>query len=622
MQNETTINEEAQALTIESLRKLADLSKQKSAMNNNTQPSSSFPKPFLVYNEKGKLGSVKVDSYLQHYGIPFREKKDSSKTLYLLEKCLFNSDHGPWQSSIVVPANGPITYQCFHSSCSRHTWKEARKIISGDQSIAQFCDGFDPDWTPPKTTGSGLFSGDAIIDFIQNEKENNPVYGPNGELVPPPSQIDWREFYVKKSGRDEFVPLYLVRYLQRYLYPFANTTKQFWQYKDGVWKPYSDSLIRQHITRALKEKIQGRMTDNVIKILEDETYVHEEKWDQNPLFINCRSGMIDINNDKILPHDPKYLSRAQLPVCYDPKQESIRWFEFLKNIFPEDFADPKDLKSYMMKHYLLQQWFGYCLLRNNRFHQALFLYGTGSNGKSTVIEVLQAMIGETNVSNLTLSDLCQRFKIQHLQGKMVNLATETGSRDPLSMETFKTIVAGEKISAERKFGDVFEFRPYVKFCVSMNDTPVIADKSHGFERRLIVLSFNRRIEKHEIIPNMKEHIIEEIDGVFIWAIRGLQDLLKRNCFYIGDTIGEDTDQFMKTVNPLLIFGEECCEFGPDYETEPQALWDNYKSWCEDGKNRPLGRNNFYNQILAQYPNVKKERTEIQRLFRGVRLRPS
>ena len=566
---------------------------------------------------KSELGPIDMEKYLNCFGIKFNIKDDGTKTLYRLQKCIFDPNHGPNEASIIVPRQGPILYQCFHASCKNRTWREARRLISGNKSLAEFCEGYDPNWTPPKTTGIGQFSQDIVLDFVSSEED--PVYALDGKLIPPPSQVDWREFYIKNQ-REEFVPLFLVRYLQKYLYPLACTAKQFWKYKEGAWKPYSDALIRRHITRALKEKIQGRMTDNVFKILADETYVNEELWDRNPLLINCRSGMVGIETGETIPHDPKYLSRVQLPVNYDPHRESVSWFEFLKDIFPEDVEDPKNLRTYMIKHYLLQQWFGYCLLRDNRFHKALFLYGTGGNGKSTVIEVLQAMVGETNTSNLSLSDLCHRFKIQHLFGKMVNLATETGSRDPLAMDVFKTIIAGEKISAERKFGDVFDFRPYSKFCVSMNDTPVISDKSYGLERRLIVLSFNRRIEKHEVIPNMKEKLIEEIDGIFTWAVRGLQDLLKRNGFFIGETIGEDTEQFMKTINPLLIFGEECCEFRKDYEVEPQSLWDQYKSWCEQGKNRPLGRNNFYNQVLAQYPSVKKDRTETKRLFRGIRLK--
>ncbi|HPD57612.1 MAG TPA: phage/plasmid primase, P4 family [Smithellaceae bacterium] len=565
---------------------------------------------------KSELGPIDMEKYLNCFGIKFNIKDDGTKTIYRLQKCIFNPDHGPNEASIIIPRHGPILYQCFHSSCKHHTWKEARRMISGDKSLAEFCEGYDPHWRPPRTTGSGQFSQNIVLDFMSSEE---PAYVADGKLIPPPSQVDWREFYIK-GHRDEFVPLYLVRYLQKYLHPLACTAKQFWKYKEGVWKPYSDASIRQHITRSLKEKVQGRLTDNVIKILADETFIDEEQWDKNPLLINCKSGMISIETGETIPHDPKYLSRVQLPVNYDPHQESVRWFEFLKDIFPEDFEDPKNSRTYMTKHYLLQMWFGYCLLRDNRFHKALFLYGTGSNGKSTVIEVLQAMVGEKNTSNLSLSDLCQRFKIQHLLGKMVNLATETGSRDPLAMDVFKTIIAGEKISAERKYGDVFDFRPYAKFCVSMNDVPVITDKSYGFERRIIVLSFNRRIEKHEIIPNIKEVLIEEIDGIFTWAIRGLQMLLKRNEFYIGETIGDDTDQFMKTINPLLIFGEECCEFHPEYEIEPQALWEAYKRWCDDGKNRPLGRNNFYNQILAQYSKVKKSRTEKSRLFRGIRLK--
>ena len=100
----------------------------------------------------GELGPLDVERYLTHYGIPFTVKAKGAHTLYLLERCLFNPKHDAGEPSIIAASSGksPLLYQCFHTSCKDKKWKDARQIISGDRPIAEFCVGFDPNWTPPK----------------------------------------------------------------------------------------------------------------------------------------------------------------------------------------------------------------------------------------------------------------------------------------------------------------------------------------------------------------------------------------------------------------------------------------------------------------------------------------
>jgi hypothetical protein len=90
-----------------------------------------------------KTGSLNVDAYLKHYHIPFRAKRDAGRTFYLLDRCLFADGHttenSKGDSAIVQGSDGKLTYQCFHAHCQRMTWADARKAISGDDLIFQFC---------------------------------------------------------------------------------------------------------------------------------------------------------------------------------------------------------------------------------------------------------------------------------------------------------------------------------------------------------------------------------------------------------------------------------------------------------------------------------------------------
>jgi putative DNA primase/helicase len=216
------------------------------------------------------------------------------------------------------------------------------------------------------------------------------------------------------------------------------------------------------------------------------------------------------------------------------------------------------------------------------------------------------MVGRENTSSLSLADLTQRFKAQFLRGKLINLATETNTRDPLATELLKAVISGDPITAEQKYGEQVQFRPFAKFITAMNDAPVIPDKSYAFGRRIIVLNFERRFTGDEIKPKMAQYLIEEIDGVFNWAVEGLKVLLKNDGFRISDKVGEDTSQFIETLNPLLIFVTEMCEVHEGVSVSTMELWDCYAEWCAEGHNRPLGRNRFLDQVRMTFPKVERK----------------
>lgn len=106
------------------------------------------PKPRMMPTqiENLSLGSLDVERYLTHYGIKYKVKQDGNRTIYALDHCLFAENHTtkdiPGDSSIIQGPDGKLGYHCFHNHCSNRTWQDARKAISGEDSIAQFCRGY------------------------------------------------------------------------------------------------------------------------------------------------------------------------------------------------------------------------------------------------------------------------------------------------------------------------------------------------------------------------------------------------------------------------------------------------------------------------------------------------
>jgi RecA-family ATPase len=80
-----------------------------------------------------------LEAYFDHYHINISRTKEYRRgRIYVLEKCIFNSSHTPDEASIIEAPNGKLYYQCFHDSCKGKTWKKARMLISGGDSLKPF----------------------------------------------------------------------------------------------------------------------------------------------------------------------------------------------------------------------------------------------------------------------------------------------------------------------------------------------------------------------------------------------------------------------------------------------------------------------------------------------------
>jgi putative DNA primase/helicase len=321
---------------------------------------------------------------------------------------------------------------------------------------------------------------------------------------------------------------------------------------------------------------------------------------------------VDMETTKLQPHDPKYMSRIQLSVGFHQEAKCPRWMQYLEEVFPE--AEEKAQT--------LQRFYGYCLLPDCRFQRCLFMIGGGANGKSVAVDVLVEVLGAENVCSLPLQLMGERFLIGVLKDKLVNVATEMATNQPIQTANFKDAVAGGLLMADRKHGQPFSFYPIAKHIFSMNDVPKITDKSYGFQRRPIVLTFNETFEGDRADRQLMNKLREETPGIFTWMFEGLAKVLDEGDLLVPESVERDTAEFVKSTNPVLLFVDDCCVFGDECKVKPKALYEEYKKWCEEGKNRPLARNRFYDQVLIHFPGVTKRMIgeKRERVYVGMGLR--
>jgi len=581
--------EDVPILPIAALNEIAALAPEDATAKNagDDMPGAEISRPGA--SPEAALGPLNVGDYLNRYDVPFTIKEQQGKALYRLEQCLFNPAHGRNEAAIVQDATGRLTYQCFHQSCLGRTWAEARQLISGTAKIAEFCAGYDPKKKRRKKNPLKPTEHQArhVVDL------------PAPARLPPIEQLD-RTMFLNEKGRVQ-QPL-VVEFMKGRLEPVLNDDHQFYRYNgSGFWGAYENSEIKQDINRCLGPYASSNQVNAITELLKYTVYCHPSNFKHDPRYLNVQNGMIDVFTLEVLPHDKKYLSKIQLPVKYNPDAECPRWHQFLAEVFVDD----------LQKALALQSFYGYCLLPDCRYQRCLFMIGDGANGKSVAMELLPKVLGESNVSSLPLQLMSQRFLVGQIKDKLVNLAGEVPSGQLIDTENFKIAVAGGMMMADEKHGRPYSFYPIAKHIFAMNEPPKLNDKSYGFSRRPIVLTFRQRFEPGtpKCDPVLSSKLEEELEGIFAWMVEGLQGILVNKGLYIPDVVARDTYDFVYSTNHVVMFAEECCVLGPDYQVRTKQLYEKYVRWCEESRLRAYGKIRFYQQVPTLHPTIVREKKE-------------
>jgi len=552
-------------------------------------PASTMRQPENARNNRSQgldLGPVDVGKYLNHYGHVYNIKDQSGKTLYRLEKCLFDPSHGQNEAAIIQDSSGKIAYQCFHNTCQGKTWADARAIISGADKLAQFCAGYDPNWQPPKSDDALTPAAPAAAAADKPAEKKSP-------------RKDFITF--DDQGRPKPKPVRLANYIEELFSPLYFEGKDFGDvfyryHESGVWRFLAEATLRKVARHEFGDLSSGRNISETIQLLKDQAYVEPEIVENNPMILNVKNGMLDVTTMKLTPHAPHYYSRVQMPVSYDPDSKCPLWE---KSLFATFADDPEKMG-------VLQQFFGYCLYPKILFPCALFQIGGGGNGKGLVEFILCQMLGKENVSHISMARMEKDFGPVEIRDKLLNSCgeTETGQLD---VTNFKKIASGDEIQAEVKYKSDAKFTPIAKHMISMNAFPGLKEKTQSFFRRIIVLEYNKVFDGKDADVYLKEKLLEELDGIFLWALDGLQFVLEAGEIVVPECVVAAKQRFREKSNPVLLFVEEACIMTPESRILPNDLYQGYKDWCDDGGMKPLGKQNFYEQIRLNYSGIKKRR---------------
>lgn len=302
-----------------------------------------------------------------------------------------------------------------------------------------------------------------------------------------------------------------------------------------------------------------------------------EQFDTQPMLFNVANGTIDLERQQIRDHARDDLLRKQSLVRYDPSATCPRWEKFLMQVLDQD----ADLIAY------LQRALGYSLTGDMREQVLHLMYGTGSNGKTTFLEVLADLFGDygTQADFATfLESKNERVRndIARLAGARLVRSNEVGEGKRLNESMVKTLTGADTIAARFLYEEAFEFRPMFKLWLAVNHKPVIYGTDFAIWRRVRLIPFLVTIADADKDPLLPRALKAELPGILNWCLRGTADWFAQG-LKPPSVVTFFTDQYRSESDVLGHFIEAKCRRKPEAKVGATHLYLAYKRWAEEGK---------------------------------------
>lgn len=353
------------------------------------------------------------------------------------------------------------------------------------------------------------------------------------------------------------------------------------------------SIIKTYIRNCMLEKfVKSSTIDRVFKLFLQDYKIEklpEELNQHSGHYINFRNGMYDAKRKMIFPHTPKIMSINQVPMVYDPNADHGSGAEIERFL---EFAIPdKDDRE------MLLEYIGLCCSIDISQQKMLVICGEGGTGKSTIINLIQKIVGKQNTSNVAMSKLSENFQAIRMMGKLLNACADLEIDALDDVTKIKQLVGEDSMSDSYKGKDVISFDNYAKLLFSTNELPLVRnEKTDGFYRRLLILTMNEVPDHRD--PDLPERLEKEIPYLLHMAMEALNRMYQRGHIIVSKNSVEKAKQLRYDSDTIEAFLNECCTIncGSNVRIDRKELYEHYDAWCEEWGRQGHMKSGFFKAL--------------------------
>lgn len=335
--------------------------------------------------------------------------------------------------------------------------------------------------------------------------------------------------------------------------------------------------------------------------------IRAEDLDTDPWALNCQNGTLDLRTGELRRHNPEDLITKIVPVEYDPNTYAPRFLRFLdETLLTEDLIG------------FVRRFAGYTLTGDTSERCFAILHGVGKNGKSTLVELFQYVLGDYSKNTDTETVLQKKYSgvgndVAALAGARFVSAAEVEKGRQLAESKVKNLTGSDTITARFLFSEPFDFRPQFKLWLSTNNKPEIQGVDNAIWDRIKLIPFEQRFEGEKQDPRLPEKLHSEAAGVLAWMVEGCLEWISDG-LGSAEAVDEATAGYRSEMDVLGEFFEERCVLDPEERVPFADLWVAYQDWCFKSGEKDLTKAKFGSALTERgYPSKRGGKNVAYRL---------
>lgn len=322
-----------------------------------------------------------------------------------------------------------------------------------------------------------------------------------------------------------------------------------------------------------------------------------EQMDADSTLLNVQNGVINLRNGELMPHSPALMmTRAgfaeYLPAA--PKKPE-RWLAFLDEVTNGD----KSLAEY------LKRAVGYTLTGSIREQCAFFLYGGGSNGKSTFLDIVSLIMGSYASNAMAETLMVKQYSggansdLARLKSARMVISAEPSEGMRLNEGLIKLLTGGESITARFQYGSEFEFKPEFKLWIATNNKPIIRGTDDGIWRRVKLIPFTVHIPADKVDKMLKYKLREELPGILAWAVEGCL-AWQKDGLHEPLCVTQASQEYRGDMDTLAAFIEACIERKTNGSLPASEIYSVYAKWADEGNEYKMSSQKFGREFAKRF----------------------
>lgn len=388
--------------------------------------------------------------------------------------------------------------------------------------------------------------------------------------------------------------------------------------KTGVYLK-NDMVIESKIAEIVKKtETREQLTRVTREVLAHLTYLNpQQEYPFNQTQgIPVANGVISINyydeTVDLLLHSPEYRFTYHLPVTYDLTADGAP----MREVFSE-YVDPDEVNTlFEIPAIALLQMNG-----SKPFKRSYLLQGDTNSGKSTFLEIVELLIGEENISGVSLREITNdKFCFADMEGCVLNMHDEMKDVPLEDVEDFKKITGKFRQRIERKHEHAYYGDIKCVHVFTCNDPPEIPAKmvyNSAWWSRWEYLNFTNSFE---IDRTYKDRVMTPaaLSGLLNDVIQTML-YVQKNGFYREPDPGRVKDSWKLASDPFaeFLWSEMIPTKDRTSTFDKGSLLASFRRWCVDqGKNQrkiPESAKTFAPMIFRNgffQKQIGKEKTRV------------